>query len=145
MCGDVCMRRGCWCLLVFLGLWSQSKKDCGIRGTKDSYRNTMGARAAIWSHFVFQNYLFIIWLCQVSGAVLKISSCSIQDPLVVACGIEFPSQGLNPGPLPWEHGVLGTGPPGKSWSGVILGWGEEGAGLMWEGERNWGKCIHEKC
>ena len=25
-----------------------------------------------------------------------------------------PDQGLNPGPLRWEHGVLATGPPGKS-------------------------------
>ena len=24
------------------------------------------------------------------------------------------SQGSNPGPLHWEHGVLATGPPGKS-------------------------------
>ena len=42
-------------------------------------------------------------------------------PLVAACGlpavasgIKFPDQGLNPGPLPWEHGVSATGPPGKS-------------------------------
>ena len=30
------------------------------------------------------------------------------------CGILFPDQGSNPGPLHWEHGVLATGPPGKS-------------------------------
>ena len=29
-------------------------------------------------------------------------------------GSEFPHQGLNPGPLLWEHGVLTTGPPGQS-------------------------------
>ena len=34
--------------------------------------------------------------------------------LVAACGIEFPDLALNPGPLHWEHGVLATGPPGKS-------------------------------
>ena len=34
--------------------------------------------------------------------------------LVVACGIQFPDQGSNPGPLHWERGVLATGPPGKS-------------------------------
>ena len=34
--------------------------------------------------------------------------------LVVACGIQFPDQGSNPGPLHWERGVLTTGPPGKS-------------------------------
>ena len=34
--------------------------------------------------------------------------------LVAACGIFFPDQGWNPGPLPWECRVLATGPPGKS-------------------------------
>ena len=34
--------------------------------------------------------------------------------LVTACGIWFPGQELNLGPLHWEHWVLATGPPGKS-------------------------------
>ena len=33
---------------------------------------------------------------------------------VWACGIYFPDQGSNPGPLHWKHGVLITGPPEKS-------------------------------
>ena len=33
--------------------------------------------------------------------------------LVEACGIKFFDQGLNPGPLHWEHEVLATGPPGS--------------------------------
>ena len=41
------------------------------------------------------------------SAVAHGPSCS------AACGI-FPDQGSNPGPLPWELGVLTTGPPGKS-------------------------------
>ena len=40
-----------------------------------------------------------IWPCQI---------------LVAACGILFPDQGWNLGPLVWEYGVLATGPPGKS-------------------------------
>ena len=28
--------------------------------------------------------------------------------------LSTPDQGSNPGPPPWEHGVLPTGPPGKS-------------------------------
>ena len=35
--------------------------------------------------------------------------------LATACGIKFPDQGSNPGPLHWEHRVLAAGPPGKSW------------------------------
>ena len=34
---------------------------------------------------------------------------------IAACGIWFPDQGLNGGPLHWEQRVLVTGPPGKSW------------------------------
>ena len=33
--------------------------------------------------------------------------------LLVVCGIQFPDQVLNPGPLHLEHGALATGPPGK--------------------------------
>ena len=34
--------------------------------------------------------------------------------LVAACGLWFPDQGSNLGPLHWEPWVLATGPPGKS-------------------------------
>ena len=34
--------------------------------------------------------------------------------LVVVCGIWFPDQGSNLGPLHWEHGVLAIASPGKS-------------------------------
>ena len=47
-----------------------------------------------------------IWLHQVLTAACKL--------LVAACGIQFPDQELNPGPLPWEHVVLTTVPPEKS-------------------------------
>ena len=49
-------------------------------------------------YFFVVMYLFI-WLCWV---------------LVVACGILFPGQELNPDPLRWERGVSATGPPGKA-------------------------------
>ena len=51
------------------------------------------------------NLFIFIWLCQV---------------LAVACGSLFSSQGLNLGPLHWEHGVLTTGPPGKSCHSILL-------------------------
>ena len=40
--------------------------------------------------------------------------------LITACGIEFPDQGSNPGFLHWEHGVLATGPAGKSQESLPL-------------------------
>jgi len=38
----------------------------------------------------------------------------LNQVLVVSCGVQFPDQGLNPGPLHEECGILATGPPGKS-------------------------------
>ena len=49
---------------------------------------------------------FFIWLCRILAAACEL--------LVEACGIQFPDQGLNPGPPHWEHRVLATGLPGKS-------------------------------
>ena len=34
--------------------------------------------------------------------------------IYLACAIQFPEQGLNPGPLHWEHAVPATGSLGKS-------------------------------
>ena len=54
----------------------------------------------------------LIWLCRILFAACEL--------LAVACGIYFPSQGANPGPLNWEHRVLATGPPGKSLTYLYL-------------------------
>ena len=35
-------------------------------------------------------------------------------------GSQFPDQGSNLHPLPWEHGVLTTGPPGKSHLWILM-------------------------
>ena len=72
---------------------------------------------------IFLNFIFIslkifihlfIWLCPVLVAVRAIftyvAACKL---LFVAYGIQFPDQGLFPGPLHWKCGVLATGPPGK--------------------------------
>ena len=40
--------------------------------------------------------------------------------LAMPCSMRnFPTQGLNPCPLHWKHGVLTTEPPGKSGRGVM--------------------------
>ena len=57
------------------------------------------------SSFFFKNNLFI-WLRWVLVAVCQL--------FVAVCGIQFPGQGLNLGPLSWKHGILATRPPGKS-------------------------------
>ena len=59
-------------------------------------------------------YIYIfIWLCQILVATHRTFSCAY-ELLVMACGIQFPDQALNPGPLHWELRGLATGPPGRS-------------------------------
>lgn len=47
--------------------------------------------------------------CHMWGLRLWHADSSLQP-----CGIQFPNQELNLGPLHWEHGPPATGPPGKS-------------------------------
>ena len=44
----------------------------------------------------------------------------LHQVLVAACGIYFPDQGWNLGPLYWELEVLAIGPPRKSLWSVFL-------------------------
>ena len=72
----------------------------------------------------FKNILFIylsiyLFIFGSAGSQLRqagslVAACGIFFQLQHACGIQFPDQGSNLGPLHWEHGVLPTGPPGKS-------------------------------
>ena len=55
---------------------------------------------------------FIHFLC--ISFFLNIFIYLTASGLSVACGIYFPDQGSNLGSLLWEHGVVATGPPGKS-------------------------------
>ena len=70
--------------------------------------------------------------CEVLVEILEVKLTKVWSPpvtgslwsflflfLAAPCSVRnFPSQGLNPCPLHWKHGVLTTGPPGKSslWS-----------------------------
>ena len=81
------------------------------------------------SFFLFNIHLFIylgctgsqLWQACSFVAARCLLSCSTWAPqlwhansqLQHACGIQFPDQGLNPGPLHQEHGVLTTAPPEK--------------------------------
>ena len=60
----------------------------------------------------FNNFFIFIVMYSFIG-LYQVSSVAC-ELLVAACGIWYPNQGLNQGPLHWEHGVLATGPPGKS-------------------------------
>ena len=53
-------------------------------------------------------YLFILlyWALVAAYKLLVVA----YKLLVVTCGVQFPAQGLNLDPLPWQFGVLATGP-----------------------------------
>ena len=69
-------------------------------------------------HFrLFVGFLKNIYLFGCAGSWLRYSGSLVPHAgsfLVAACGIQFPDQRWNPGPLHWERGFLTTGPPGKS-------------------------------
>ena len=53
--------------------------------------------------------------------------------LIVVCGISVPDKGLNSGPLHWKLRVLATGPPGKSFLGVL----EAHSATTWRTKLEW--------
>ena len=69
-----------------------------------------------------------LWLAGSLVVAHGLLSCSLPVPqlwhansqLQHACGIQFPDQGLNPGPLHWELRVLTTVPPGKSLGQLLM-------------------------
>ena len=81
----------------------------------------------LWKHTDLKAERFVFFNLYLAVPGL---SCSTRDlpnflqsvgSLVVACRISFPDQGSNLCPLHWEHGVLATGTPGKSWELCYLG------------------------
>ena len=57
--------------------------------------------------FLKNIYFYVFsWLCWVLAVAF--------EPSAAACGVLFPDQRSNLGPLRWEHRVLATGPPGQS-------------------------------
>ena len=64
---------------------------------------------------IFLNIYLFIYLApprlSCGMQALLVAACEL---LVAACRIYFPDQGSNPGRVHWEHGVLATGPQGKS-------------------------------
>ena len=77
---------------------------CMFPGIHLSRRGTSEWRGL---HILLKKNIYFVWLCQF--IVVHVGS----SIFVVACGIEFPDQGLNPGPLHGEQRVLATGLPGK--------------------------------
>ena len=60
------------------------------------------------SYLFFKKGIYLAARGQLAGSLVQYLNT------VEACRTRFPDQGLNLGPLHWEHGILASGPPGKS-------------------------------
>ena len=93
-----------------------------------------------WCHTSGGYSQFLIQLATGSGVLffffklcwILVAACEL---LIEPCRLYFSDQGVNPGPLYWECGVLATGPPWTSWVRGVLklglspgGWGLGPAG-----------------
>ena len=72
--------------------------------TRPCIAEPLGLEGERPSFFLMFIYLFI-WLHRGLSCYMWDLCCCMWD--------QFPDQGLSPGPLHWEHGVLAAGPPGK--------------------------------
>ena len=88
-----------YALLFFKCICFQLKDNCSTVLCWFLPYINMNQPQVLVSFFFKHFFCLFIWLCEI---------------LVAAWGIQFPDQGLNPGPLHWEHRVLATGPPEKS-------------------------------
>ena len=80
---------------------------------------------ALFSNFIYLIYLAVPGLSgstwSLGSSLWHVGSLAVACELLVAtCGIQFPDQGSNPGPLHWECGVLATGSPGKFLSASFM-------------------------
>ena len=57
-------------------------------------------------------YWVLVAACGIFSCGMQALCCSMWDPI--------PQLGIEPGPPHWEHGVLDTGPPGKSFSWGLI-------------------------
>lgn len=63
---------------------------------------------------LYYSKLFVCFKYLFTYLALPYLSCGKRSILVAVYGVWFPNQGLNPGPLHWEHRVLAIGQPDKS-------------------------------
>ena len=66
-----------------------------------------------YSFIYFQHQILVVGLSCVTPTWLWDLLFTACGSLVAACGIQFPDQEPNLGPLHWELGVLAARPPGK--------------------------------
>ena len=68
-----------------------------------------------------KNYVYLAALGLSCSRRSLRSSWLLAGSLAVVCGIWFPDQGWNPGPLPLERGLLAPGPSGLAGKSLPVG------------------------
>ena len=65
-------------------------------------------------------YLSLKKIIYLAAPGLSLGTQGLHSIFTTAYGIQFPDQGWNPDPLPWECRVLAIGPPGKSLDSLLI-------------------------
>ena len=96
--------------------YTLGKRNLSVYAFQQNFLPTACLEVSINSfYFLFlQSFKEIFIYLFIYTTVLGHSQLQQEGSLVAACRIQFPDQGMNPGPLHWENRVLTTGPPGKS-------------------------------
>ena len=89
-----------------------NRVEMGFVTTKKS-QFTSKCESSAQSILHFFNSYFYLFGCTGSQLQHAGSLAAAFKHLVAACGIQFPDEGSNPGPLHWKGRVSATGPPGK--------------------------------
>ena len=103
-----------WMRQVRHSPWVKNIRGC--QKLSNQAKNVVRWYLCFFLSFFLLKQLFI-WLYQVLVVEQGIFSCSLGTLLCDMCDL-VPCQGLNLGPLHWEHRSLATGPPGKSCKAV---------------------------
>ena len=106
-----------WGSLVGGRLWGHTELDTTEVTSSSSSSSLFGRwfqKAPEGSREVREYRILYLFLILINLFHCTVSYLQHEGSLVTACEIQFPNQGLNPGPLYGEHRALATGPPGKS-------------------------------
>ena len=95
--------------------WTRARTRVSCTGRQ--ILNHCATREALFLFFIYflNIYLFVYLVAPGLSCGRRAPQLwRVNSQLQHACGIQFPDQGSNPGPMHWEHRVLTTVPPGKS-------------------------------
>ena len=104
-----------WQRLMYINCVLFFQVSCGVLVPLPGIKPIPFALEALrFNHQEILHYILFFFFFFLLIHLFGYAHCGMWGLLIVACGIQFPEQGWNLGPMHWEHRVLATGPPEKS-------------------------------